>query len=215
MKEKMVYFVSGLATIIVVVSALYFFHMQRGKNAQQALDETVPGESNASVQGVAGDSKNGSINRKYIDDIRQLLREEKYDESIALIGSHLKVNGGNAELLGLLGDAYLMKNENEKAVDFYNKAIAISSDHPWFFRALGMAYWQLGKIEEAEQSFEKAISSDNTQEKREKAESYMGLSRIESSRGNKDNSIKYIKKALEIQPDNSQFQAALEASKNN
>src|SRR5436190_22405373 len=63
---------------------------------------------------------------------------------------------GNADALNTIGDYYSRSGKYDKAIDYFNKAIAIKDDVAVYYENLGVAYEESGKAQEAEQAYLKA-----------------------------------------------------------
>ena len=74
-----------------------------------------------------------------------------------------------------LGNVYLMKNELPTAQEFYQKALAMTTDDGGVYMNFGLARYLSGSEEDAMESFQVAISK---YESREKALEVLGLERI-------------------------------------
>ena len=80
------------------------------------------------------------------------------DQAIALLQNVLDKNPNNVEALSAMGYAYEIKQEYDKAFEFYNKAIAINDqDAPSLVRR-GHAYELAGKTDLAQADYMKAYS---------------------------------------------------------
>jgi TolA-binding protein len=88
-----------------------------------------------------------------------LYRQGKYDEAI----DHLENYDLNdlilqPEALGMIGDCYIEKGENEKAVSYFVKAAEVSKNNftsPRFYKKAGLVYESLKEYEKAKGYYEK------------------------------------------------------------
>jgi len=120
--------------------------------------------------------------------LRYLYRQERFKHVAIFI------------IMGLLAlNSYLtiMQNEYWKdPVDFYNRTLKyVSSSNPLYLN-LGMAYFNIGKKEEAMSVYKKAIQINPNN-----ADAYNNLGNIYSDIGNETEAILAYKKAIEINPD--------------
>ena len=81
-------------------------------------------------------------------------------------------------------------------VDFYKRTIKYVPGNNSLYLNLGMAYFNIGKKEEAAEVFKKAIQINPNN-----ADAYNNLGNIYSDIGNKDDAVSAYKKAIEINPD--------------
>jgi len=103
-------------------------------------------------------------------------------------------------IIGLLAlSSYFTIRQNEywkDPVDFYKRTIKYVPDNNSLYLNLGMAYFNIGKKEEAASVFKKAIQVNPNN-----ADAYNNLGNIYSDIGNKDDAVSAYKKAIEINPD--------------
>lgn len=100
-------------------------------------------------------------------------------------------------LLALSSYFTIRQNEYWKdPVDFYKRTIKYVPGNNSLYLNLGMAYFNIGKKEEAASVFKKAIQVNPNN-----ADAYNNLGNIYSDIGNKEDVISAYKKAIEINPD--------------
>ena len=68
---------------------------------------------------------------------------------------------GNADALNTIGDHYSRSGKYEKAIEYFNRAIAIKDDVGTFYENLGVALEESGKDEEAEKAYLRACELEN------------------------------------------------------
>jgi len=95
------------------------------------------------------------------------------------------------------------KKHYDKALNFYDQASTDRSIYHLAYNKKGLIYFTRGKLDEAKQCFERALSySPNTEPPdRVIAESYRGLGLINDSEGSVDGAIFYYDAAIERYPD--------------
>jgi len=102
-------------------------------------------------------------------------------------------------ITGLLAlSCYFTIRQNEywkDPVDFYKRTIRYVSGNNSLYLNLGMAYFNIGKKEEAAAVFKKAIQINPNN-----ADAYNNLGNIYSDIGDKDEAVSAYKKAIEINP---------------
>ena len=79
-----------------------------------------------------------------------------------------------------LGNAYLLKNDLPKAQEYYQKALALTTDDGGIYLNFGLSRYLAGSPDDAVESFQVAISK---YESREKAMEVLGLERINEALG--------------------------------
>jgi len=96
-----------------------------------------------------------------------------------------------------LGDFYhWFRQDTERAVEEYKKAIEIAPEYPPTYNAMGYAYRELGKYEEAEQAFAEYIELIP-----DEANPYDSYAELLMKLGRFDDSIKSYRKALSVDPE--------------
>lgn len=71
-----------------------------------------------------------------------------------------ELNPNDKEVLNAIGYIYLLKLEDfQKAIDFFKKAIKVDPDFPEAYNNLGIAYEKTGRLNDAIDSYKKALSN--------------------------------------------------------
>ncbi len=68
------------------------------------------------------------------------------------------MQSGEIEVLMEIGQSYLMNKEYDKAIAKFSEALKINPHDPELYYYLGLAYEQSGRLEQAEQMYEKAVT---------------------------------------------------------
>jgi len=94
-----------------------------------------------------------------------------------------------------IGSIYFSKGYMLNAIEYLKKAIKIDPQNPLFYYQIGLVYFYLERYDEAEESFEKAISFYRDYE-----EAMVWLGITKEKKGEIKEAIKLYKKAIEIKP---------------
>lgn len=124
----------------------------------------------------------------------------KYDSS-EMMFSHILANDStdSAALLGL-GRINAWQGRYQKAIEYYRQVLRFEPDNIRAFGGMAWAYAWNDDLQNARGNFETAIIKDSTF-----AESYEGLARINLWTDRPFSAIKYINRALLIDPENRQY----------
>ncbi len=117
--------------------------------------------------------------------------EDNLKKSKKYIDTALKINENNIDLLFILGNIYLKKNLYSKAIEVYEKILKINNSFWPAHNNIGLANFELGKIEFSKNNFIAALKYTNN------PESMLGLS-VVLFKQNPDNkeSFNIAKKAI-------------------
>ena len=126
-------------------------------------------------------------------------KSNNYDAAIKNYQDALQIVPNDAITLLKIGNIYKLKEDNTKAVNFYQKSIIVNPDYTdgWF--NLGLAYANENNIIEAQKSFEKVISLDSDYNF---GYAYYALGRALESQGKKSDAIKNYKLFIKHNNDN-------------
>lgn len=100
-------------------------------------------------------------NKDFIDEGDKNYKENNYDAAIKNYQDALQLVPNDAVTLLKLGNIYnKVKNDNEKAINYYQKSIIVNPEYTdgWF--NLGLSYANENNLIESQKSFEKVISLD-------------------------------------------------------
>ncbi len=103
------------------------------------------------------------------------------------------------------GNLYFKKGEYKKAIQEFEKAIALQPDFAPAYNRLGMAYAILKDLEKAEQNFKKVIELAP-----EVDQGYLNLGLLYEIKGEKAQAILLLQKALSMNPENRKAREHLE-----
>lgn len=96
----------------------------------------------------------------YIEGLGYFLRQKlgDYHQAIALSLKVLEKNPNNVAELGWAGYFYGTLGEEDRAVQYYEKAIRLEPQNPFLHESLGNTLREMGRTEEAIQAYQKSIS---------------------------------------------------------
>lgn len=128
--------------------------------ACSATGPTRPAQSETGSDGgftIVEDVRISSEERSEFDDAMQLLRQERYQEGIALLQQVAdSVPDATAAYINL-GIAYSRVDDLASAEANIKKALELNPRHPVAYNELGMVYRKSGRFEEARASYERAL----------------------------------------------------------
>jgi tetratricopeptide (TPR) repeat protein len=165
-------------------------------------------------------------------------RNRDWRDPITFYNQTLKYAPDSYRVINNLGMAYAAQGSYKKAEETYKKAIALDSSNPIAYHNLGNAYKETGKKDLAIKNFETAISLDpsfvfsynalvniyleekNYQKTKQVLEAYLDhssskvetlflLAKVAAEEGNLNESLGYLKRALEIDPQNQFVQSSI------
>jgi len=140
-----------------------------------------------------------------INKAKKLKNEEKYEEAIKLLEDTYLQNPQSKEIKinfidilfsygGYLNDEFVL--EYEKAVEIFKKILDIEPKNYKVFYNLGIAYSNLGQVENALKAYNTAITL-----KSDYKHCYYNIGLIYEEKGNLNKALSYYEKALDIDPD--------------
>ncbi len=122
------------------------------------------------------------------------MSQSYFEDAIPLLEDGLKVAPNRADMLAALGESYFMAGKVDKAIDEFNKLVAVEgSARSYAF--LGLSYRNLGRFDEAKSYFDKGLKLDpkNTL-------CLYNLGFIAERQGNSAGAESYFQQALAINP---------------
>lgn len=131
---------------------------------------------------------------------RTIIRNFDWKNEESLWFATAKTSPSGPNIHNNLGYIYFQKNENEKALEEFQKAIDINPTYGDAYHNLGNTYYQMKKIKEAEESYRKAIEINPNL-----WQSHQNLAVLYHESGRSNLAIEEIKKAMEINPDNEEL----------
>ncbi|HEY7353392.1 MAG TPA: tetratricopeptide repeat protein [Terriglobales bacterium] len=125
---------------------------------------------------------------------RLSMTQNFYEDAIPLLESGIKIAPQRADLQAALGESYFMAGKTEKAIDEFQKLIALDpSARSYAF--LGLSYRHLGRFDEARKYFEEGIKKDP-----HNAACLFNLGYIEERQGNYPRADELLQAALRSNP---------------
>lgn len=108
-----------------------------------------------------------------------------------------RINKKNSTIPGLIGDAYLysQKPNANKAIEYLEKALAMTPKNARFLAHLGDAYKMAGNSGSAMSSYERAVEYDPNN-----AEAYIAMARIWAGAQQEALAIKHLEQAIRLSP---------------
>ena len=121
--------------------------------------------------------------------------EQNFDKALELFNEALNEETSYSDELiyNFIGNVYMAKDENEKAVEYFEKALQNKPDYFGLVR-LGSVYNSLGKAEAAQKTFERAIQLNP-----KKAEAWASLGILFMSQNKIQDAIDNLEKAESIE----------------
>ena len=127
---------------------------KKEQEKQAALDKELQKESQKKMQEVA----DKIVFLKFIEEIEQIIEEEKYNEAIEKLldeYNESSVDERNLDVLFLLGKANFLKGRYDLTISFLFKLVKIRFNYPDGFLYLGKAYEKLGLKDKAQWAFDR------------------------------------------------------------
>jgi tetratricopeptide (TPR) repeat protein len=121
--------------------------------------------------------------------------QERYKEAANIYNDALKYNPTSYELYYNIGMVYTMLNDFQNAKVCYEKAAIINSLSYNSYYNLGQISFIYNELGEAEKYFMQSAQSPDVE-----AKSYYNLAKIYMIRGDKENAIKFLNVAIEVEP---------------
>lgn len=129
-----------------------------------------------------------SFSFTFSQSIESLFEQQKYDD---LIKYETKTDSLSGEELYYIGYAFFRKENDEKAIELYNKAIEKGFNNPIIFFQKGFSLMFLNKLDEAIKNYDLAISQAP------KAKFYIEKGRIFNKQGKNNEEIQTYLEGLE------------------
>ncbi len=128
---------------------------------------------------------------------------KQYDEAIKNLLILNQKDPENIEYIRKLAGAHSAKGEYTKALEYYNKSLAKDPNDAIGLNNAGLVYENLGDLKTARQYYEKSLKI------KENYEAFYNLGVLARKEQKIDESIVYLKKALDIQPSSTQANVSL------
>jgi len=136
--------------------------------------------------------------KQLFDQGQALFAEKKYAEAAAMFEQALPLAKDKNQLavLSRLADSYDKAGQHDKALETYQKLVALNPNDANVHNAMGSVYASMGKIPEAQAEFQKSAELDPANA----AQAYYNLGAIMTNSGKLDEAAAAFKKATEINP---------------
>jgi tetratricopeptide (TPR) repeat protein len=136
--------------------------------------------------------------KQLFDQGQALYGEKKYAEAAATFEQALPLakDKNQVAVLSRLADSYDKARQFDKAIEDYQKVVALSPNDANVHNAMGSVYAEMGKIPEAQAEFQKSAQLDPPNA----ARAYYNLGAILTNSGKLDEAAAAFKKATEIDP---------------
>ena len=128
-------------------------------------------------------------------DIATLWREESLNDPITAYKVRLAGDPHNAALHNNLGNAYVLRNHLDLALEEFRTASELEPQSPIPLNNIGTTYRQMGDLRSARDAFEKALALDDRY-----ALGWYNLATIYDQQGNYDKAIEFYLKAMALKP---------------
>ena len=138
--------------------------------------------------------------KQLFDQGQALFAEKKYAEAAAMFEQALVLtkdkDKNQIAVLSRLADSYDKAGQHDKALETYQKIVAINPNDANVHNSMGSVYAAMGKIPEAQAEFQKSAELDPANA----AQAYYNLGAIMTNAGKLDEAAAAFKKATEINP---------------
>ncbi len=123
------------------------------------------------------------------------LRTDRKEKTISSLNSYLKKHPDSADAYDILGQAYALNKNFNKAKEFFRKAIAIDAEKVLPQLHLAQVYLQLKENDLARELLESLISRNV-----KNVPAYYLLARMETSMGNREKALTIYQSLLTVEP---------------
>lgn len=136
--------------------------------------------------------------KQFFDQGAAAMQQKNYTEAADNFEKALPLAKGNnqAIVLGQLAEAYDKGKQYDKALDTYQKALAVSPNDANLYNGMGSVYAETGKTAEAQQAFQKSAELNPAGA----SKAYFNLGAIMYNSGKMDEAAAAFKKATELDP---------------
>ena len=129
-------------------------------------------------------------------DIGALWKEEATKDPVTAYRVRLAGDPHNAGLHNNLGNAYVLQNQLDLALEQFRTAAKLAPRSPVPWNNIGTTYRQMGDVREARDAFRKALGLDDRY-----ALGYYNLGTIYDQQGDYDKAIELYLKAMALKPE--------------
>jgi tetratricopeptide (TPR) repeat protein len=171
------------------------FDMARERALAQKEQQSNP-EYQKKLEERTKDEKQFTGLKAIFDEGQALYGQQKYAEAAAMFEQALPLakDKNVPVVLARLADTYHKAREYDKALDYYQKAIAATPNEAGLHNNLGSLYADMGKVPEAQAEFQKAAELDPPGASRV----YYNMGVIMYNKGRMDEAAGALKKATEL-----------------
>jgi protein O-mannosyl-transferase len=134
------------------------------------------------------------LTKKGRDNQDPALKKQFFDKAIFHFNKALSISPNYKDAYGEMGLAYFYAGDSNKAMENYQKAIAIQPDAK-IYSNMGMIYFQLQNLTEAQKVYEKSLQIDPRY-----VDGMRNLGSCLAMQGKFKEAIPYFKKAIEYKP---------------
>jgi tetratricopeptide (TPR) repeat protein len=135
-------------------------------------------------------------NEAALEQLSQLLLDEGQPQQAVDLLSGAASGSDSPGLYDLLGNAYALTQQNDKAEETYRKAVELDPDDPGHHRGLAQALIAQDKLKDALEQYQRL-----TELEPESPESYLRMAQIYRRMGKVDDAQKSLARAKELSPD--------------
>ncbi len=173
------------------------FDMAKERAATQKQQEANP-EYQKQVEQQKKETEKFTGLKAAFDQGNQLYNDKKYAEAAAAFEQALPLASGKNQVavLGRLADSYAGAKQYDKAVENFQKVIALDPTNAQFHSGLGNVYANTGKIPEAMDEFKKSADLDPPNA----SKSYFNLGVVLYNTGKMDEAAEAFKKSTDLDP---------------
>jgi len=131
---------------------------------------------------------------------QQLFDNKQFDELIQWLEIELEKGKTTGENYYMLGKAWYMKGDDDKALNLYQKALKLSPTNAEIYNSIGKSFYWKGDNDAAMEMFEKALKLDN-----KLADAYRNIGSIYTDNQENEKAMEYCQKALSLDKNNHQI----------
>jgi tetratricopeptide (TPR) repeat protein len=174
---------------------------QREAKANPELAKQLAAQQQAQTEAKKSEKEFTGL-KEFYDQGNTLYGQQNYKAAAAAYEKALPFAKGKnlPVVLGRLADAYQKANENQQALETYQKAIQLTPDDANLHNNLGTVYAAMGKFTEAQAEFQKAAQLDPAGASRY----YFNVGAIMYNAGKMDEAADAFKKVIQGDPKNAQ-----------
>lgn len=168
-----------------------------GNNNEKNNSSEVLIENNTSEESQEDEDKDNKFSyeeEKLYDDAYNLFFSNKYEEAVKKSDELVNQFPSNPKGYNIRGIAKAYNGDFDGGLKDINKALEIDSNYGYALFNKGLTYELYGKMDEALKWYNKDLEIEDYEW------TYYGIASIYGREGNVPNTIKYLKKAIEINP---------------